>query len=849
MARSTIKMWGPHLYSEDTRKKLQKYHALRHDSRLRSKIYDTTVHFDKPLSQRSGVGSETLASHREKHKKFREVFGSRLESKYDTVPYVDVAGLNRNDRPQTFVECVDFFYPMSGVSSHLSGHVPLTTTDPLAYDFSHYSYNVKDPWRDSGENFRYRGSNKDTTSMPVDLGEVTMMYTWFIIYKLLLSPKARDQELLIEPEQFLQTVPGRRNLLTDQHRRQMHGQTQDFIGALQTMKFAVEMGGEVAKGFASGQIEDFDSFVTYAKNNKLLEPAKAYFTGEVQSFISKKLGLPESLSHKVAGFLVGKALTPSTYENLDQIDLANFNTVVKGTINGITDSALANLPSASEASKIVKAYALKNFDSLRNLSSQGSQIVNRLKQADSKVYRKLYTDAIGKVKQGARPNEPMTMALISGGVMVTKAGLDHLAQRAAAYNTKIGRYYDGTRVKINPVLANRGIDLSFTAFKPVGIKDDDFYDKEWVRNSKPYCNPSNNLLSAEYARNLYTVFRPIIATLKNHPELSLKTVLNDTRSNFYYKKILSEFNIDLENGTLNRQPLFTQSWTCKTFNFFFKYCIESTKIVLNDIMSFSPFTQAYGFEPAFLDSKGEGAEELKGYVRNAVLGIIGSPSSKAGWEYTTAKKGGYYQPGIPHSWARETSHDDDRWSVGHRQRWKTSGLQSLKNHFNSGSDSRGRFKHTINSQRRLNDDVPFGHFGYTSLAFDVAYGIPIFNAQWSAAVSVLMCYPDALKKCADSGYSWARRVRAEYVGNNRNNTAMRLPAFIQQSSSQGGATINLPSEDSQLTSEDSQLTSEDSQLTSGEEDSVTGLYVALGLGITAIAGASYYVIQKKKGKL
>ena len=36
---------------------------------------------------------------------------------------------------------------------------------------------------------------------------------------------------------------------------------------------------------------------------------------------------------------------------------------------------------------------------------------------------------------------------------------------------------------------------------------------------------------------------------------------------------------------------------------------------------------------------------------------------------------------------------------------------------------------TKNSQRRLSDEVPFGHYGSTSLGFDVAYGIPIFQCS------------------------------------------------------------------------------------------------------------------------
>jgi len=289
--RSTIKMWGQHLYSDDTRRKLQKYHSLR-KSNLKNRIYDTTTLFDRPLSNRNWVSErknysderqfawDGLASHKEKHKKYREVYGNALDTKYDTIPYIDVVGLNRNKRPSTFAEALDFFYPMSGVSSHISGHSPLTTTDPQEYDFEHH-YGL----RSAGHTFvkDYKGSNKNTTQMPVDLGEVTMMYLWFTIYKLLLSPKMRETLYIVSPDQFLvdlSSTSEKRSVLEPEVLRRFERSLISYVNSLKVAGKVADIGASVAKGYANDEFDDLDSFADFVQTKNLLEPLQEYAQGQ-----------------------------------------------------------------------------------------------------------------------------------------------------------------------------------------------------------------------------------------------------------------------------------------------------------------------------------------------------------------------------------------------------------------------------------------------------------------------------------------------------------------------------------------------------------------------------------------
>ena len=79
----------------------------------------------------------------------------------------------------------------------------------------------------------------------------------------------------------------------------------------------------------------------------------------------------------------------------------------------------------------------------------------------------------------------------------------------------------------------------------------------------------------------------------------------------------------------------------------------------------------------------------------------------------------------------------------------------------SGKTKSGRHNKTVNSQRKLNSATPYGYAGFTDLTFDVAMGVPIFNAQWAAAVSVVFCNKQALSTLNTLGYLWAKPLVTE----------------------------------------------------------------------------------------
>ena len=855
--RSTIKMWGQHLYSEDTLRKLRKYHRLRNQVSTRSKIIDTTTLFDRPLFSRTWRADTNLLrksderkwtayglkSHQKKHQLYREIFGNKLDSKYDTVPYVDVVGLSDRDRPTTFKECIDFFYPMSGVSSYIHTQKPLTTTDPQEYNFKHrarYRDNTIQYWLtgtmlDTAD-LIYGGPDYDNTDMPVDLGEVTMMYIWFNMYKLLFSEKARSAfGLLVEPDKFLEVRPQtRRSVLSKKTVAQGQQVLRNYQEGLSRLSTIVDISSAVSKAYMEGKIDDLSSFSRFIKEKGYDQIAAKYLSGQIKDLV-EELGLSPKMSSLIAGYIVGAGLPALTYNNLSQIELANINDYVMGAISKSIDY-FKDLP-ISEKLAIAKAVITKQWGSLpRTLSSRARNAVSELQREDQNRYRELYTSAISKVKSqvrsnGARPNGLLLTLGIGAATKGVQLGVTYLANRASSYQKRANTFYNANKINVNPIFLEDGIELAFDSFSAVGFKNDDFMDKDWTSGAKPYCSPRNGVQVAEFAQALYTIFRPTIAYFKNNPNVNVKRFFENRE----YIRLLVEDNIslDLNNPTYKGRNFFS-SWTCKPFNLFVGSAYESTRIVLRDMQAFSPFTQAYGFEPAFLEADGEGRGELRRlYGRNSLLGIIGSPE-QAGWEFTTPKKGGFFSPNHRYSYGRITSFDDTRWTVGNRSDWRTGHIQDK-------SPDR-----TVNSQRRLNDDVPYGFYGYTSLGFDVATGIPVFNAQWPAMVSVLLCCPDALKKLASSGYSWAKTVESRYIRSHQ----VYIPGtdrFAQRQLTAGStAQINLDDGSTEVTAGeefDAETTGGD-----GSEDDKTNTIAVLGVSVLALSGIGYWYL-KKKGKI
>lgn len=899
----TIKMWGTHLKSADTQAKLRKYDQLRNDPVKSGQIYDRTITFGMPIplnenlinydrrltkssnDRRYLIDNMTWSQYK-KAKNYFEIFGTTLNNKYEYTPYVDVLTLPSKDRPHTFAQCIDFFYPMSGVSSHISSQYPFTTTYPQDYDYDQ-DYVVADY---SYHRFAGFQSNK----MPVDLGEITMMYIWFVMYKMILLRDSSQWSL--EPDKFLEFDGSEkyknRSLLSEDDRKRVAKRIAEIGNNITLISKVADVGGKIANAYAQGAFDNAESVednlaiassILGQEINSVKSAIAVYASGEVANLL-EGMGLSKSSARSISGIVVGKAMSPEAFRKLTQSDLTN---VRKFSFDRI-QSEFPNFKSLSEIDKekIADAFVTKNFSNIRLSSQQANSVLNQIKSADARNFKKTVAQVMQQLKarkNGVRENGVLITLGIAAATQGVKYGLKTIADKAANRQKEFDNWFLTNKIKVAPEFTEEGFELAFDDYETSGLESSNDY---WWAGVKMYCSPRNGLQMAEFARALYRVFRPSIAFLTNNSNWSINRYFSDRRQIF---KILDQEKIkyNVITGKLDTAQFkdwFTNYQDCQTFKIFLENAYKSTAIVFKDIESFSPFTQAYGLEPVFL--QGNDATWASGNPRSP-LAIIGDPKAR-GKEYTTAADDWYIVPGQSH-WGAVSKNAGRHVQKGKFREGCVYELPPYvcKNHKTTGSNEQGWTTPEVeayygnkggvlrlgasrvrNSQRRLSDEVPFGHYGSTSLGFDVAYGVPIFNAQWAALTSVLSVYPKAMEAmyANGNGYAWAKRVYPIYHRNNPKMTPVTPEVFaamkrIFNARQQNAQTLSnlrnmaTPFLPGQIATQfmnmqgRSQATAEEnSQVTNTEEDSVTGLYVALGLGITAIAGASYYVIQKKKGK-
>ena len=90
--------------------------------------------------------------------------------------FVNLLKLPLHKRPKTIRECIQFFYPMSGPIPPDKELSPFISTSIAAY-----APIDADP--------------KKPNNIPLQLGDVSMMYGWYLVYRLLLCPNEFESEI------------------------------------------------------------------------------------------------------------------------------------------------------------------------------------------------------------------------------------------------------------------------------------------------------------------------------------------------------------------------------------------------------------------------------------------------------------------------------------------------------------------------------------------------------------------------------------------------------------------------------------------------------------------------------
>ncbi len=156
-----------------------------------------------------------------------------LESRgLPTKPFIEMLLEPAKKRPLTFAQCVDFFYPMSGMIPPQVNISPFISTSVHAYYVEGFDPNK------AGD-------------LPLRLGEVSMMYGWYLAFRAILCPetagKTAVQFLETDQKPFL-SLGESRNLdskfihrMTTDHQQEM-----DLLNGISTVVGLLEQGASAA---------------------------------------------------------------------------------------------------------------------------------------------------------------------------------------------------------------------------------------------------------------------------------------------------------------------------------------------------------------------------------------------------------------------------------------------------------------------------------------------------------------------------------------------------------------------------------------------------------------------------
>lgn len=677
---------------------------------------------------------------------------------YNPAPFINLAALPSKMRPATFTQCVDFFYPSSGPTKYPQEGSPFISTYIDSYDVRRRDVQV--PALDSIYGVaRYLETNR----LPIDLGDVSMMYGWFLVYRLLLCPKTFGAVQLPNANTIFKAVAGERSVephivqSTMKRAKALHedytrkkkilAQAQSVVNSLANMQ------GDITADSVMRAISE-----DVAVRALLAEGANALVQELVQT-----TAIPKAVAAQLGAQILAGEMPKHVLDSQIDTDMGNLLTHAQNSLENsyglprdaayalrrtyLTGeapdlSSIADPRIRAQAEAFARERAQARADIFRGGISDAYDSAAKTvatKQAVAAQSAQAAADALNKeaARGLARPNGLLVglgAALVSTAV---GAYVDYQYSKMARDLSAQLKYWVSAQLQLNPALTEEGITFALDSFAHSGVKS----DGGWAY--KPRCAPVQDKNLALYWQSIWEIYLPMISKMRARPT-ALKSILQ---------------NGNCAPGTAGDprcQPLESletiksAGFACAfTYRLFIRNAVKSTQLILDKLPAYSNFTRAFGFAPVFY------AGPHPTMPNEGLVYVSGAPELH-GYEYTAQRKGEYTAPDQSRLYAW--------WGTGGQpkastkpviSKWKARDIRQI-NRPDMGTTT------AFNSQRRMAaDDPTYGFYdSRTRLSFDVAQDVPVFNAQWAAMMSVIFCYPEALETLAAAGYDWAAPVLA-----------------------------------------------------------------------------------------
>lgn len=648
---------------------------------------------------------------------------SRLQSAESQKPSMDsfLGLLSRpiSERPSTLGECIDFFYPESGVLSFFS-----TNTDAFV-----------------GSNpFRY---TLDTDliqrpgNVPLQLGEMSMMYGWFILYRMLLCPSQNFSQIPTSPDKIF-TKMSEVSLLDARVSEDVQRYRKDQVDKLKRAYAVVGALKTLNSAAARGDFDSVDGINDIV--NELQKQGMAY----IVSYISNAIGVPSKYVTTISSFLLEGSIPPAKLAQILELEADDPNLVVLKNIvadrfiegvhtaTGIPKNTLLDVSTADSLVKVLGAKVID--DGFREDLKEDLKSVAASVGQDK--FNKMLAWIESEVQNYSRSSEPYTQfrsnpvpLVITLGAAVMLAYIQSELNEDAAdlddYMEFIKAYFSNHIYALNEDYV-KGLQYPFE-FSDHVLKGSAGFGFE-----RRTCELMQGGEMLDYWTSVLSGFQPYILKMYQ------ATTNPKSRGGKAHADIITDClqNPNTMLEFIDRFSTDTNVFRCPSMNYLAEHAYRGAFKVLETLPDFSPFTHAFGFSPIYNNNVIDG-RPARTYLGPDNGPICADPKTKK-YLFGLLEQA----QGVPcYPAAGPNSDNFARSSVSAYDVECYVGVTPLP------------------SRRRL--EGKFG--GRASVSFDVAFtsNFPVMDAQYVALMSVLLCYREARDTIRHSSLSWKNQLPPE----------------------------------------------------------------------------------------
>ena len=476
-------------------------------------------------------------------------------------PFLNLLLKPISERPSNIRECINFFYPVSGSIPPDRDISPFLSTTIASY----YVPNA-DP---------SQGGN-----IPLQLGEVSMMYGWYLAWRMILCPNQFEDNILeflsvakLNPEFPFSKVP-EELVLDPRYIKDARRDAQNDIETLADISTAIGLVTSLAQAANStgvGLPEDFKDLQTISaevlgidSDSFVGEIIHKYGTAWVASTIAKYVEIPYTHLNDLASVAINGLMSLDKWESL--VEDANkiggspeelaFQRAAKATRQigqGFVSQRIKDIaPELSQDERtglvsLVEQFMLTGVPS-RALRDQINRIEKKKESAKTSVEKALLEVYDTKARElalrtskvlrdftqfgNSRPNpEPITTLVIIGVSVAGKliqGGLEYQARQKKAAAEGIREYLSSNLYRLDPVLLSGEVSFDLTKHIRAGYWDS---SKGGWANTKlePDCKLQQGGQVLDYWTHAWSRVREVVSELNNdRKDLAKRSSLSET---------------------------------------------------------------------------------------------------------------------------------------------------------------------------------------------------------------------------------------------------------------------------------------------------------------------------------